>query len=310
MAIDGERSLRKMLSLPTAVSSTGSTNVPVNPFPGCCSDFVLNVLADDSGIDSQNDVNTVIWWFDKIATSATLTLKKWINGEWESQGVISNNNYGAYGALGYYQNDSGQKFISLEIKWALVLAALGTGSYKVTCDAVIPILGNTSEDSYEFCLQQYAPELADGTVLLEYWLSGAIGDRTNDTLVKDFGTLSVYNSLRLNGFFGYPKGSYKSEDVEYNNGQRLYVEDEQTPTYKLKLKLIAFFIHEILRTDFMMADTLAITDYNSKNNGAYIQKFVRKDSSYEPSWYELQSNLASVELQFKQAFNRLRKFRQ
>ena len=59
----------------------------------------------------------------------------------------------------------------------------------------------------------------------------------------------------------------------------------------------------------MMADTLCVTDYNSQNNGTYIKKYLRKDSGYEPEYYELQSNFSSVELTFRPQFNRHRKLR-
>lgn len=307
--LDGERSIRRMASIPANPIAIASVVDIGDPLPGCCSDFLLNVLADASGITFKNDVNTIIYWFDPIVASASMVLKKWIDNTWVNQATIADNTYGTYGAIGYYVNNENQKFIKLEIEWAKVLAVKGEGTYKITTTYTAPIFGSSSVDSYDYCLRTYSTALADGTVKLEYWLSGVTGDIEEDTKIKDFGTQNIYNSFRLKGFFGYPKATYKEEDIEYNNGQRVYVEDEQTPTYKLKLLLLPFFIHEILRTDFMMADTLAITDYNSKNNGSYVQKYVRKDSGYEPEWYELQSNFASVELQFKQQYNRFRKLR-
>lgn len=310
MNLDGEMTYQKasvIVADPVPVMVT--VNIPANPFPGCCSDFVLNVLADNSGNPLQNDKNTIINWFDPVVTGAIFTLKKWMDGDWTDVATISDSTYGAYNPFGYYINSEGQPFVSLVIEWANVLALNGEGSYKVTTNFTIPIFGDQAIDSYEYCLRTYTPMLADGTVRLEYWLSGVTGDIDDDVKIKDFGKLNIYNSLRLKGFFGYPKSSYKDDDIQYDNGQRLYVESEQEPVYKLKLLLQPFFIHEILRTDFMQADSLAITDYNSKNNAFYVQKFVRKDSGYEPQWHELTSLLASVELQFKQAYNRFRKLR-
>lgn len=308
--IDGECTYKKVFVIPANPSpSIQALNIPASPLPGCCSDFNLKVLADNSGNPLQNDVNTVIHWFDPIITGATMALKKWVNNAWISQATISDNTYGTYLPFGNFINIEGQNFISLKVSWANILTAFGTGTYKFTTSYVVPIFGNKSADSYEFCLQTYSAKLADNTVRLEYWITGVMGDIEDDTKIKDFGTMEVYNSFRLPGFFGYPKTTYKEDDIEYNTGQRDYVEDEQEPIFKLKLFLLPHFIHEILRTDFMMANERAITDYNSKNSGSYIQKFVRKNSGYEPGWYELQSNFASVELQFKQEFNRFRKLR-
>lgn len=313
MALDGDiTNKQQAFTIPSnPVPSSVGSFIPANPLPGCCSDFVLKPLADGTGNAFQNDTNTVVWWFDPIVTGALLKLKKYTNGAWVVLATISDNTYGKFGDFAYYVNNEGQNFISLQIAWANVLAAFNEGSYKVTCTYTIPFGGTASVDidSYEFCLRTYSPFLADNTVRLDYWLSGVTGDITDDTKIKDFGILNIYNTLRLPGYFGYPKASYKEEDIEYNTGQYVYVEDSQVPIYKLKLKQLPFFIHELLRTDFMMADSMAITDYNSRNNGQFIQKFVRKDSGYEPKWYALQSNFATIELQFRQQYNRLRKLR-
>lgn len=310
--VDGECITQKVgVILNSPTTPVSPVSIPANPFNDCCADFDLKVFADTSGKALQNDVNTVIWWFDAIVTGATLKLKKWVNGAWALQATISDNTYGTYGEFAYYTNSLGQNFISLQIEWAKVLAAFDEGSYKVTCTYTNPLGSPTTVDldSHEYCLMTYTAARVDGTVRLEYWLSGTTGDVDNDTLLKDFGTLNIYNSFRLKGFFGYPKTTYKQEEIEYETGEFKYVEDYQTPVFEMTLLLLPFFIHEILRTDFMMADELAITDYNSKNNGSYIQKFVRKDSGYEPEWHQLQSNFATVKLKFRQAFNRFRKLR-
>lgn len=140
-------------------------------------------------------------------------------------------------------------------------------------------------------------------------LNGVTGDIEDDTKIKDFGTINWYNSLRVKGFFGYPNSDYKDDEIQYNSGQFKNVEDEQNPEFMMKLYLLPFFIHEIIKTDFMQADRYCVTDYNSKNNAVWIQKFVRKKSGYKPKWYPLQSNLASVELQFTPESNRFRKLR-
>ncbi|MES2287780.1 MAG: hypothetical protein V4547_18980 [Bacteroidota bacterium] len=301
---------QKVLTIPSNPAPTSTVpDVPLNPLPGCCNDFIIPVLANASGLALENDVTNFIYWFESITTAATLNLHKWNGSAWTSVDFLSNNDCGTYHAFNFFANDQGQKFIQYTMDWSKVLALYGTGSYKVIVSYVVPVFGTKIFDSYEYCLKTYSAQLAEGTVRLEYWLNGVTGDIEDDTKYKDFGTLNVYNSLRVKGFFGYPKSTYKSENVEYNNGQSLPVEDMQDPVFMLKLYLLPFFLHKIIETDFMMADRLAVTDYNSKNNATYIQKFVRKASGYEPKWYPMQSNLASVELQFKPESNRFRKLR-
>ncbi len=303
---------QKVLLIPASpVPQTATPNVPVNPLPGCCNDFVIQVLADATGIALQNDVTGFLYWFDPIVTGATMDLYKYVNGVWTLTvtNITSGTTYGTIKAFGTFVNDEGQNFVGVQLDWQNVLFIWGTGSYKMKVNYTVPVFGNQNFYSHEYCLQTYSPVLADGTVRLEYWLNGVTGDIEDDTKFKDFGNIDWYNSLRVKGYFGYPKSSYKSDDIEYNSGQRVFVEDSQEPVYTLKLNLLPNFLHEIIRTDFMMADTMAVTDYNSKNNATYIQKYVRKNSGYEPKWYPLQSNLASVEIQLLQAFNNFRKLR-
>ena len=310
MCLDGECVVNTLKMVPSIISSlaTPQVSVPPNPLPGCCTDSVLKVVADNTGLATNNDVSTVIWWFNSTTTAASIVMYKWLNGGWVSQGTISDNTYGTYGAFGYYTNSEGQNFISLQVAWANVLSVKGAGSYKFVCSWTDSIVGNGSATSYEFCLYPYSNLIVDGTIRLEYWLSGTTEDIENDQLIKDYGTLSIYNTLRVNGFFGYPERNYETENIQYNNGQYVWVEDYKKPIYTCKLLLLPEWLHTIIATDFMMADTRAITDYNSKNNGAYVTKYVMKESGYSPKYYPLQANNASVELKFSPQYNRSRKF--
>lgn len=309
MALDGECTVRKFTMIGSSSIVAVNDSILPNPNNGCCDDPILNVLADSSGKKIQNDVNTPFWAFEKTVTAATIKMYKLVNSAWVLQATIFDNTYGTYGAFGYYTNSLGQKFISLRISWAAVLAAKGAGMFKFTCEYIDGINGNGSIDSYKYCLKEYSAYEAEGTIRLEYWLSGVTEDIFDDTKIKDLGTLVIYNTIRIIGFFGYPKSAYKSEYIEYQNGQSQFVEDRREPTYEMEIKFAPEFIHAIVRTDFMMADQLAVTDYNSRNNASYVTKYLIKDSEYSPEYYRLQSNNAPVSLKFKPQNNRSRKFR-
>lgn len=312
MPIDGECIQQIFKMIPKSpVPNTDLVNLPANPLPGCCSDFVIKVLADDTGEAMSNDISGTYLWCDPVVTAATMKLKKFSSSlaTWEDADDLDDNDYGVLYPFGSIVNSLGQKFIAYKIDWAKVLDLLGEGSYKVAFSITAPVFGEQVIDSYEYCLKTYTPERADGTIRLEYFLNGVIGDYSDDTKIRDFANLNWYNQLRVPGYFGYPKSTYKSEDVEYENGQSNFIEDEQTPLYKMKIKMIPFFMHEIIRTDYMQADRLLVTDYNSRNNGSYISKGIRKESGYEPNWHELGSEFASVELQFRNEFNNYRKLR-
>ncbi len=307
--LDGETCIRKCALVGGPASVINGNFIFPNPNPGCCNDYVFSVLADNSALPPQNDINTVIWWFNQTATGATMTLKRWEGGAWVIKATISDNTYGTYGAFGYFVNNEGQSFISLQIAWSAVLAAFGEGSYKVTCAYIDPILGNGSVDSYEYCLKTYSPLNAEGTIRLEYWNSGVGEDLSDDTRIRDFGTLNIYNTMRVKGLFGYQKSPMINEFIEYTPGNTEFVEMKRDPEYVCEIVLIPEFKHEILRSEFMLADMRAITDYNSRNNKLYITKFVIPSSEYSPEYYELEAPTASVKLKFKPRYNRSRKFR-
>lgn len=311
MALDGTAIKDTFLLIPkNPVSSTTTLDIPEAVVNGCCEDNSLKVLADTATDDEfKNDFSGVLWWFDPLITAATLTLLKWNGSDYAVVESLNNDDFGTLYDFEFFTNDAGENFIGYKINWKLVLEAHDEGSYKVRCSTLSTLAGDVDYDSQEFCLKQYQPSRAEGTVKLEYYLNGITGVIDNDEKVKDFGTINWYNSLRLPGFFGFPGTPFKTEYVQYNTGQRLYVEDEQEPEYTLKLKPVNYFIHETMRIDVMMADRILVTDYNSKNAGTFIQKAIQKASDYTPDWQKLKSKLAGVEVKFRQEFNNLKKLR-
>ena len=308
--IDGEvtsNQVYSILSNPVIASLTPS--IPANPFPGCCNDFVIKVLADSTGNVLSNDISGFYELFDPVVTGVSMALQQYNGSSWVTKATLTDNTYGICYPFGGFQNSAGQNLVGYQINWANVISAIGTGSFRIQMTITVPVIGNQTLTSNEYCLQTYSPLLADGTVRLEWWNSGQIGDSVNDTNVRDFGSQSLYNSLRVRGYFGYPSSDYKTDETQLNNGQILFVEDEQTPIFSMELVMLPAFMHDILRTDFMQADSMCVTDYNKLNPINYAQKFLRKDSGYKPKWNILQSELASVELTFRQQNNRFRKFR-
>lgn len=313
--LDGDTTNKQQLFVipDTLVSGTGVA-IPPNPNPGCCADYQLFALADNTGIPTQNDIIPVRWRFTSFVTGAVMKLKKMVGGVWTIQATISDNSYGVFNGFGYATNNAGENWIELQTDFSKILAVFGQGCYKVTCTYTPAIGAAVDIDSYEFNLKTYSPGLADGTLRLEWWTSGVVGNKDIDTDAVDYGILAsgeqqiAYSSVRVNGLFGYPKASYKISEVPLVDGEIEDVENFQTPLFQLALKNIAFFIHEILRSEFMMARQMAVTAYSSRNPGKYVQKFIKKESGYEPQWYVEQSDFASVEIVVRQANNRHRAF--
>ena len=299
--------------------------VPSNPLPipiaiplpptatrDCEGAFSIKALADTGSSDAiKNDRGGFLWWFDKFVTSAPMTLQKFNNSTqaFEDLVALTDNTYGTFYPFGFFVNSSNQKFVGYQLNWKDVLTIHGKGGYRLKCAPVTILATSNGLFSPPYCLRQYTPEGADGSLRVEYYLNNILGLSDNDYLKRDLGNLNWYNSFRLCGFFGFPKSTYESEYVEYNNGQRQWVEDEQEVEYALKLRPTPAFLHELMRTDVLQADTIFITDYNSKNPLQYIQKQVIKNGEYAPDWKRLQTLLATVEVSFRQEYNNLQKKR-
>lgn len=315
MAQDGE-AITEVFYMVAEQPSPASTTLPLaeSSLRECCSEVNIMALAEGLEIPTdtfKNDATGFGWFFpDSITTAPTLSLMKWntTTNIFDIEATLSNNDYGTNFP---YQliNTSGEYFRGYKIEWNKVLFLHGTGTYKVRINVSSTLFGNTSQDSFDYCLQVFTNDRADGTVKVEYNLQNIIGSNENDKSVYDFGDLTWYNAIRLKGFFGYNTSTYEQDFTQYTNGQRVYVKDEQEPEYTLKLKPTYYAVHELMRTNVLQADEVFITDYNSKNSGSFIQKQVIKNSDYAPDWKPLQSKLAGVEVKFRQSFNNLKKLR-
>lgn len=310
-SIDGEAITQDFRFIATdPLPQTPALNLPASSTRDCCSDFALYALADTGSNDSyKNDISGILFWTSPAISTATLKLQKFENAAWVDKATFTDNTYGTNYAFGFFVNDAGEKFIGYQLEWKTILTAFGEGSYRVRLDVTATFGGTGSDVTPEYCLSQYTPARANKTVRVEYWLNGVLGINNDDKKVKNLGTLDWYNSLRLDGFFGFPDSSYEDEYIQYSNGQKVYVEDEQEPEYTLKLELTAAFVHDIMRTDVMQADRIEITDYNANNAQTFINKAVKKNSSYSPNWNRLQNKLATVEVKFIQEYNNLKKLR-
>jgi len=311
LKIDGEAIKQVFYMIPkNPLPTTPTIDLPASKLSDCCGDFSLKALADTGSSDQfKNDVSGFIWWFDPVIDTALLELYKFENGAWVKKDDLDSATYGTYYTYGFFTNDAGEKFVGYQLEWKEVLDAFDAGSYKVACLVTSAIGGDATLYSYEYCLKQYTPDAANGTILIEYNINHLMGISTNDLVKKDFGTLNWYNSLRVPGYFGFPSSQYEKDYVQYENGQRVWVSDEQEPEYTLKTKPIPAFLHDILRTDVVQADVVLITDYNSKNAASWVQKAVQCTSGYEPDWKVLQSKLSKIELKFRQEYNNLKKLR-
>lgn len=304
---------------------TGTTmivpDLPPAHKAGCCSEYALKALglASNTSDNLKNDKSGFLFWFPASFTLAAMTLQQYDGSAWADLTALDGSaTIGDFYAFQFFVNTAGEQFIGFQLHWGLVLASGATeGSFRVKCEATNSIGANSIVYSPEYCLKTYTPERANGTFRVEYRMSGVIGDNFDDTRVRDFGQSMIslgapgwYNAYRLPGWlFAAPKSSYNQEYVQYGNGRKEPVSNEQEPEYDLKIKNIPYFMHEILRTDVLQADEILITDYNSMNPANLVKKSVINNSSYDPRWLQLRSKLAPVDIKLIQRSNNHKKLR-
>lgn len=311
MALDGEAIIQEFILIGNnPIPDVQVVDIPEGRTRDCCGDFSLKVLADIGSTDPlKNDVSGFLWWFNPLVTGAVLKLYKFNDalGDFVFLANLNSTTYGTAYAYGFFVNDSNESFVGYQVEWKKVLTVNGAGGYMVKCEATLATGGTSTLESPMYCLKQYSAMLADGTVRIEYNINHILGISDNDLAIKDFGELNWYNSYRLRGFFGFPTSEYEQDYIQYDNGQRVAVEDEQEPEYILKLFPTPSFVHDIMRTDVLQGDSVLITDYNSKNAATFVRKAVIKNGGYSPDWKRMQSKLATVEVKFRQTFNNLKK---
>lgn len=299
--------------------------IPVNPVDeptqvltpeqlDCCGDLVWKVLADSATSDPlKNDVTNFIEWYDKVGiTDCVVYLNK---SDGTRIDLTGDSTYGTPYDFGFDimpnvdTNGNGEKAVGYYVEWKKVLADLGEGVYFLEFEATTLFGATSIKYTPAFCLKQYTVERANGTVRLEYYLNGIVGKNENDKKVRDYLQSNWYNQYRFSGFFFYKNSNYKVDEIQYQNGFIDEVEHSQEPEYLLKLKPIPFYKHDILRTDILMSNKILVTDYNTKNIDNYYQKEVKKTGNYEPVIHPLQRKIASVDINFKQGYNNLNKYR-
>lgn len=289
------------------------TNNPVDPdseldlpkfsATSCCYD--LPVFAELTFTkDFNNDKSSVIYFYDNAFSDSVLELEKYVSGEWTKVADLNDNTYGTYYPFGFYTNNQNENVLGYEIEWKYILTALGVGRYRVKTIET-NIFGTTNKYSLEWTLKQYSQYIVDKTTRISWWISGLTGNSSNDKRKRDFGDLNWFNEIRLpNSLFWSKTSEYEKDYVQYQNGQKVWIKDERTRSYKFELIQAPNYIHELLSGEVFQADTIMITDYNSNNPALnsdctpeLIEKYIKLSSSYEPGW-NYGAKYANVELTF------------
>ncbi len=287
-----------------------ATPSPDSGFPFCednkfdCK-FVLPAITDGTDDEFKNDKFPLLIMSEiRIQNIQYVLQKKDSGGVWQNQTIINDNDYGEFYPLGNWSDRP--SYSGFVLYWTLVYAAFGLGDYRVEVTETLPGAAKVSYTK-PICLRLWTCNLHN-SVRLESYLNKKIGDIDNDREVKDFADINWYSQIRLpNSIFGYPKSTYQEEQSQYPNGEILNIQDNQEERYELLTDLLPAWVHNIVKTYFLQADSLFITDYGKNNPQEIVKKQVMRTSAYEPNWNK-SNKCAFVVVEFKPTFNRLERF--
>ncbi len=299
MSASGEVIKKDFLLIQQAITTPGTVDYSdEEASPRCC--FELLVTA--SATESKNDITSVYFGFPLVVTGATMTLYK---GD-VLKATFSDDTYGEFFAFGF-QDDGIKKYIGYQLNWKLIYDAFGEGDYYVKCTPAVIVGAATAQYSFTYCLRNWNASLVEGTIKLETYHNGVIGDYSNDVDRKSFKDLDWYNSIRLKGIVYGEKSEFQAEEIQYSTGRKIDATLEQNPIYELQLEPIPNEVHRYLKIEALLADDLYVTDYNVNNPiKPIVQKAVLFTGNYEPSWKGM-NKYAYVTIQLEQKINNLRK---
>jgi len=173
---DGEAATETFYTLQENTPVTPTLILPNKELWDCCSDFKLLSLADDSGINEQNDFFT---FMDICAPTATAAVYKIYKNNVLLATMSGGSVYGVDYPFGF-QTVNNQNYVGYKVEWYKVLALHGPGIYKVELVVTDAILGNGSIFSFEFKVCEYRSDRAEGTIRLQWYQNGTIGSIADD----------------------------------------------------------------------------------------------------------------------------------
>lgn len=240
--------------------------------PACC--FKERVFADPGGEYYKNDKSSFL--FRLFTASDAIVFKLFKNGV--EVATISDDTYGEL----FEPGDLAAQplYAGLLICWENVFNIHSYGQFELVVELNRFGVDETIT-SRTFCLYPYSDEMADGTVRIESIQNGCI-----ESSVFDYTDLEWYQSIRIPGKF-FDKQPELIIDNYFNDTRtKVQTQDSITNEYRLETKLIPSEIANVLIYDYLLANTITVTDSNLFNFEIYRNLNVRPTSIDEAKYFE------------------------
>lgn len=272
----------------------------------CC--LELPVFASLSDTDPLKNDRTSFWKpYDNSVTAVVLKLQKCVNGASVTQATISDDTYGTFIDFGT-TTAGGKNFIALKsIDWTQILTDFGVGTYRLKTEETNLLASVPVQNQYSFTykLMAYNADRVNGTVFFTTTNSAILGNINNQKETITFPD-DWTDGIRIPGRFGDNKSDYEEERTRYNDGYLQVLTDDQTESYILETDRLTADVHNYFKTEILQADSIKVTDYNADNANCTINKYVKRNGEYSPTWAKgaLQ---AKVIVEFGDAYDNQRK---
>lgn len=220
--------------------------------------------------------NAFIRWTLERADNQYYTGNAW---NWNYIVDLNDNTYGIFygqGSIPEHPYRSG-----VDVNWGAVINTFGPGIYRIKCTlevitVKVVFVGGLPltipidtilrcKASEPFNVRAWNCTMANGTIKIETWLKGVIGDINQDYNLFSWCGMEWYDAIRLKGFIGLPDGSYEESLLEYNDGYIEEIRNKNTQRYTLHTNYVPAWLHKRLQTFGLMADTILASDYNYLN---------------------------------------------
>lgn len=280
---------------PSALTISAVATATVAAIPNSVTNGVLTIGAWSSSYINYTGINaTTLNYLSSIINSSNI-VTSYVNGNT----IVINGLKGAIIKFSFPTNPPPQ------ITWALTG---GTDPVPGQCQCAY--------ESLPFILNKFNCDKAHGTMKFESRKTGTQGSVTEDGYVFDLCNITIFDSIRVRGFFGYSEfdNDQVLEEWGINNtkpfGTIDLVRDKTVRSYKWSSFNLPLWIHERLAAYAFTAQTLLVSDYNHNNSDYYIkQRNVIRVPGYKPEYLDdkpfdptLRTNnrTGSVKVNFKQ----------
>jgi len=240
------------------------------------------VLADATGEENQNDINSFLFKLSNINDTLVLTLEK--VGTIYDIVLDGSANLGTFydkNTINYY--DEQLLYTGYTLNWADVLAKAnyGIGNYRIKAE--LTSFGSTTT-SYSGCytLREFSTAIADSTIRIESYMNGYM-------LRKgiNYKGINLVDMIRVKGFFGDAEEEQTITNDLYASlsGEDRVVSQRKVNVlniYNFETQMLPKCIADKIRYYHFFANEVYISDYNSDNYDYGIKRIkIYKEEAFE-----------------------------